>query len=148
MFDNSRYLSQSAHHTATADRPEEVLEGLRVLVLDDEPSIRDLMGRLLKLRGCRVEAMDDGAQALQAHTAAPFDLVIVDLAMPKMNGVEFLRRLTGFPDEKQPGRMIVTGFGEMPEELEELGVGAVVAKPFCSADLIAGVLDAVAARPA
>lgn len=141
------HLNDAPHTTVAPDHPEEVLHGARVLVLEDELVVRDLLGRMLKLQGCHVEMMDDGHEALKAHAVDPFDLVIVDLNMPKMWGVDFLRRLAGFPEEKQPGKMVISGFADMSPDLEELGVRTILQKPFRSAELVRLSVDALAGRP-
>jgi CheY-like chemotaxis protein len=66
----------------------------RVLIVDDEPSIRTFIARSLVDAGYEVAAAADGPEALQiAEQQAPFDLCVVDLVMPLMNGAEVGRRL-------------------------------------------------------
>lgn len=65
----------------------------RVLVVDDESDIRSLLGSFLKSNDYDYECAEDGEAALNAVTKKPFDLIILDLYMPKMNGFQFLRRI-------------------------------------------------------
>jgi DNA-binding response OmpR family regulator len=67
--------------------------GESILVVDDEPMVRDLLIRFLTLRGFHARGAQDGAEALSMITADPPDLVLVDLVMPGMSGVEVLEAL-------------------------------------------------------
>jgi two-component system response regulator AtoC len=63
----------------------------RVLIVDDEPGLRQSLGLLLGDAGYEVAAESDGRRALERATAEPFDLVLCDVRMPKLSGLEFLR---------------------------------------------------------
>ena len=63
----------------------------RVLVVDDEPSARAGLEKLLTQEGYRVELAEDGAQALERATESAPDVVVTDLKMPKMDGLELTR---------------------------------------------------------
>jgi CheY-like chemotaxis protein len=65
---------------------------LRVLVAEDETSVRNALERFLTLKGCRVTSVPDGAAALTALDAAEVDLVISDLVMPVVGGVDLWRK--------------------------------------------------------
>ena len=86
-------------------------KGTRVLVVDDEPTIVDFLHTTLSNNGYQVEAYDNPQEALENTRVKAFDLAIIDINMPEINGVEFSRRLmetsnnteiiiTGFPDEQ------------------------------------------------
>ncbi|MBS0171722.1 MAG: response regulator [Nitrospira sp.] len=82
--------------SAAASRVEEERESTaqeQILVVDDDVMARDLLARFLGLRGYRVRAAQDGREALRMVEESAPDLVILDLAMPEMNGVELLRAL-------------------------------------------------------
>lgn len=82
--------------SATALRAEADMEQApeeQILVVDDDVMTRDLLVRFLSLRGYRVRAAKDGREALRLVEESSPDLVILDLAMPEMNGVELLRAL-------------------------------------------------------
>ncbi len=68
---------------------------LRILVAEDEPSVRNALERFLILKGCHVASVPDGAAALAAIGGAGFDLVISDLVMPIMGGVELWEKACG-----------------------------------------------------
>lgn len=63
----------------------------RILVVDDQPEIRDILRTLLESEGYEVSAAEEGRGALKQHADVPADLVIVDLVMPGMNGLDMIR---------------------------------------------------------
>lgn len=65
----------------------------KILIVDDEPNIRRLFRDELEEEGYYIEQAGDGAEALAAVDRADFDLVILDLRMPEVNGLEFLERV-------------------------------------------------------
>jgi two-component system, cell cycle sensor histidine kinase and response regulator CckA len=69
--------------------------GLTVLVADDEPGVRAIVGRVLKTHGCRVLQAADGVHALElaAQHPGPIHLLVTDLDMPRLDGHELYRRL-------------------------------------------------------
>ncbi len=79
------------------------LEGLRVLVVDDHPAVREVVAKQLATFGCVAVAVADGQQALErvqeaARGSAPFDVAILDYRMSSMNGVELAQRLRALPE--------------------------------------------------
>jgi CheY-like chemotaxis protein len=95
----------------------------RILVVDDNPVDRKLMGRLLeKVPDWQVETVSDGIAALEYLVDHPVDLVVTDLQMPEINGVELVRQVRKrYP--KIPV-LLVTAFGSERESLEGLQAGA------------------------
>jgi CheY-like chemotaxis protein len=81
--------------------------GETILVVDDEPLVRDLLVQFLSLRGYRALGVKDGAEALSMVEQAPPDLILLDLLMPGMEGVEVLRQLR--QREYTGGVIIITG---------------------------------------
>lgn len=66
---------------------------LLILIVDDEPGIREVLGDYLADEGYRVRTAQDGHEALAAAIAEPPDVVLSDVTMPRMNGVELIHRL-------------------------------------------------------
>jgi CheY-like chemotaxis protein len=100
-----------------------------ILVVDDEPLVRDLLVQFLSLRGYRALGVKDGAEALSMVEQAPPDLILLDLLMPGMDGVEVLRQLR--LREYTGGVIIITGSHD-EERLDEawaVGPQEVIGKP-------------------
>lgn len=120
----------------------------RILLVDDEPSIVQLMKHALKRAGYSVESHADGSEALDAFLADPtgFDLVITDFAMPRMNGVDLARGL--YESRAELPVILVSGFGAMIDNdaLAGTHVVEVVAKPPRIAELLERVRRALDAR--
>jgi DNA-binding response OmpR family regulator len=96
------------------------LSKLRVLVADDEPKLRALVARCVRLLGCEVIEARDGEEAWEAVQAAPVDLVVLDVMMPGMSGWEVCRRIkTGAPDgaARAPKVLMLTGIGTQLNEM-------------------------------
>ena len=89
--------------------------GETVLVIDDEQLVRDLLVQFLTLRGYRAIGMNEGAEALSMVEQSPPDLILLDLMLPHMSGVEVLRRLR----EKHYSGAIIIVTGSSDEELLE-----------------------------
>ncbi len=66
---------------------------IRILVMDDDPEIRNVLDRFLSERGYEVETAADGEAGLEALRLNPPDVLLMDLEMPKLNGLEVLRRM-------------------------------------------------------
>jgi len=103
--------------------------GETILVVDDEPLVRDLLVQFLGLRGYRALGVKDGFEALSMVEQAPPDLILLDLFMPGMDGVEVLRQLR--QREYTGGVIIITGSHD-EERLDEAwaeGPQEVIGKP-------------------
>lgn len=95
-----------------------------VLVVDDMPDARDLLARLLRIGGYAALTAEDGYEALAAIEHHAPDLVLLDLTMPRMDGVEVLRRLRSDPRWRQLPVILFTGLSQGPlvEEAARLGI--------------------------
>jgi two-component system, OmpR family, response regulator ResD len=116
-----------------------------VLVVDDEPTIAEVVSRYLERAGYRTQVAHDGAQALAHAARGRPDLVVLDLMLPGLDGLEVMRRLREGPTP--PGVILLTAKGEESDRLIGLRQGAddYVVKPFSPAELVARV-DAVLRR--
>jgi two-component system, OmpR family, response regulator len=108
---------------------------LRVLVVDDYDDARDCLCMLLRIWGCQAEPAADGPSALAAAPAFRPDVVLLDLAMPGMDGYETARRLRELP--RPPLLVALTGYGrdEDRESTRRAGFVAHLLKPVEPADL-------------
>jgi signal transduction histidine kinase len=104
--------------------------GARVLVIDDEASVANVVRRGLERAGYAVEVAHSGDEGLRSVAETPFDLVLLDLNMPGMTGAEVLRQLRG-RDPHVPV-VVCSGFGtaEVAEGVRDLGVAGFLHKPF------------------
>jgi chemosensory pili system protein ChpA (sensor histidine kinase/response regulator) len=99
-----------------------------VLVVDDDPDIRGILGMLLSREGFEVVTAIDGAAALEHVTDQRIALIVLDLQMPRLDGTQF-RRVYGEHGGHAP-ILLVTAAEVGPNDLERLGVTAYIAKPF------------------
>jgi CheY-like chemotaxis protein len=109
----------------------------RALVVDDEASIRFVVSSALAERGWEVEVVDDGVAVEDALQNQRFDLVVLDLLMPGMNGFEVLRQMRSMPaagsKTQAPVRVIALSGKAGDEGLDfakRIGADAVLSKPF------------------
>jgi two-component system response regulator ResD len=117
-----------------------------VLVVDDEPTIAEVVSRYLERAGYRTRIASDGAQALEAASDQRPDLVVLDLMLPRIDGLEVMRRLREH-DRDRIAVILLTAKGEESDRVIGLRLGAddYVVKPFSPAELVARV-DAVLRR--
>ncbi|MCG5541351.1 MULTISPECIES: putative bifunctional diguanylate cyclase/phosphodiesterase [unclassified Halorhodospira] len=103
----------------------------RLLILDDDPVLSNLVVRELQALGYAVWHAADGQQGLESFEALDPDLVLVDIQMPVMDGFEFIRRVRGHPDCETVPLVMLTGFedGASIDRAFELGASDFVTKP-------------------
>jgi two-component system, OmpR family, response regulator ResD len=120
-----------------------------VLVVDDEPTIAEVVSRYLERAGYRTQVAADGVQALQAAASQRPDLVVLDLMLPGLDGLEVMRRLREprSGERERIAVILLTAKGEESDRVIGLRLGAddYVVKPFSPAELVARV-DAVLRR--
>jgi CheY-like chemotaxis protein len=104
----------------------------RILVVDDEPDLRFLLKRALERAGHEVVEANDGAAALKAVADSPPDLVVTDIMMPVMDGVEFIRRLRCDPATASIPVLATSGDPHLAGT-----ANAVVPKPYRWQDVVA-----------
>jgi putative two-component system response regulator len=115
--------------------------GSRVLVADDDASLRLLMSVLLERAGYNVAVAADGIAALALANEYEPDLILLDVQMPGLNGIEVTRRLRARAQTAITPIILVTGLGETADKVAGLDAGAsdFIIKPFERADLLARV---------
>ena len=104
----------------------------QVLIVDDSRSIRELLSSVLINAGYKVTSANDGQHGLDTAKAADFDLVITDINMPLMNGIELLKSLRALPKYAfKPILILTTEFSqEMKMKGKEAGATGWMVKPF------------------
>ena len=118
-----------------------------LLVVDDEPRIVRLVSRVLVSQGYGVETASTGEEALLKAAALNFDLVILDLLLPGIDGHAVLRELLA--KNSRARVLVMSALGDLEARAQCLREGAVdyVAKPFAVADLLARVDVQLAQAP-
>ncbi|MBI4342806.1 MAG: response regulator [Candidatus Omnitrophica bacterium] len=103
---------------------------LDVLIVDDEPKVRQLLGQLLTARGCAVRLAADGLDALAQFRAQPAEVVITDIQMPKLNGLELLRELKHL--DPLLNIVVITAYPSVEGAVDAMKLGACdfITKPF------------------
>lgn len=117
---------------------QESAAGLTILVVDDEPAMVGALGALLGHAGHRIVAAYDGDEALRRFRSDPIDVVLLDLAMPGLDGAQVCREMRA---ESQTPIIVVSGERDrsVPAELLELGADDYVRKPFRGDELLARI---------
>ncbi|MGI8614088.1 MAG: response regulator transcription factor [Nocardioidaceae bacterium] len=108
-----------------------------VLVVEDDPAVRDVVRRYLERDGHRVTVCVDGETALAAHREDPADLVVLDVMLPGIDGLEVCRRLRSGPTNAQVPIIMLTALSEEDDRILGLTIGAddYVTKPFSPREL-------------
>jgi CheY-like chemotaxis protein len=119
-----------------------------VLVLDDEPDVRDLLRLVLERRGRRVLTAADGREGLRLLCAEPVAVALIDMMMPGMNGRQFLAEVGRLPPAQRPHVFVISAMRPESVALELAGLSGfeVVGKPFDLDEIQQRVAAAVAAR--
>ena len=111
---------------------------LKILVVEDDPGVQTLLNRILSRRGYAVECACDGADALNRLAAHSYDVVLLDLAMPRVSGVDVLRRLEEDGRADLIARIIVVTAAST-REIGRLPHVRVLRKPFDLDELMAAI---------
>ena len=110
----------------------------KILVVEDEPDILDLVSYNLKQAGFEVEPVEDGETALKRVEAKPIDLVVLDLMLPGIDGLEVCRLLKQNPEHKDLPVLMLTARAEEVDRIVglELGADDYLVKPFSPRELV------------
>jgi excisionase family DNA binding protein len=129
--------------SASAPRPAAANARPRVLVVDDEASIRDLLAKTLALAEYDVDVSPDGRSALERMRLYPYDLLIADLKMPGMDGLTVIREAKRYKADLPV--IIITGFSTEASAIEavNLGVAGYLTKPFRVPQVLAAAAKAL-----
>jgi two-component system OmpR family response regulator len=123
----------------TASEPAETVAGPRILLVDDEPRICDFISRALETAGYAVDAACSGTEGLRQAVAGDYDLIILDLIMPDMDGRVFLAQL--LRERRDQAVLVLSCLADVTTKVDclELGAHDYLTKPFSLAELLARV---------
>jgi signal transduction histidine kinase/ActR/RegA family two-component response regulator len=135
-------------HLAYARNQARTTDQLRILVVDDEEGVRDLLHELLESEGCAVTTAAGGREALEFYESREFDAIFTDVGMPGMSGWELAGTIRR-QNQKVP-IAVITGWGEAvgSHEQHDAGVNWVVAKPFTAERIFELVREVISQREA
>ncbi|MBO2588551.1 response regulator [Shewanella algae] len=110
----------------------------RILLIDDDLGLAELLGQLLELEGFELTLAHDGQSGLELAIANDYDLILLDVMLPKLNGFEVLRELRG---KKQTPVLMLTARGDEIDRVVGLEIGAddYLPKPFNDRELVARI---------
>lgn len=142
-LDSQRPRGARTPQPAPTPRPAAPGARPRVLVVDDEASIRDLLAKTLALAEYDVDVAPDGRSALERMRMYPYDLLIADLKMPGMDGLTVIREAKRYRADLPV--IIITGFSTESSAIEavNLGVAGYLTKPFRVPQVLAAAAKAL-----
>jgi excisionase family DNA binding protein len=142
-LDTQRPRSDRGPAVVAADRPQTRDGQSRVLVVDDESSIRELLQKTLALAEYEVDTAPDGRAALERLRLGSYDLLIADLKMPGMDGLTLIREAKRLKADLPV--IIITGFSTESSAIEavNLGVAGYLTKPFRVPQVLAAAARAL-----
>ena len=142
-LDSQRSRGGARVAPAATARPAAGTTRPRVLVVDDEASIRDLLAKTLALAEYDVDVAADGRSALERMRLYPYDLLIADLKMPGMDGLTVIREAKRYKADLPV--IIITGFSTESSAIEavNLGVAGYLTKPFRVPQVLAAAAKAL-----
>jgi two-component system response regulator AtoC len=123
------------HSSTAVPQAPEVTPAIRVLLAEDEPNLGTILEQFLTARGFSVVIVRDGRAALDRLRAEPFDVALLDIMMPELDGLEVLRAVR--QDPLPPEVIIITGNGTVETAIEALKTGAYdfLTKPYRMAEI-------------
>lgn len=132
-------------------RPETAESGLRparILVVDDEPGIRQSLCGILQDEGYQAEAVETGERCLEVLPESDYDLVLLDIWLPGIDGLETLERIEEMPPERRPSVVVISGHGTIETAVRATKLGAFdfLEKPPSVERLLIAVRNAVRQR--
>ncbi len=116
-------------------------QSLRILVVDDNPDVLKMFDEIFALEGHQVAVFNDGQSAIDAFDPQSFDIVITDLGMPDVTGWDVVRAIRA--QRADMPIFIITAIGEYvdPDKVNQLGIQAVIRKPFRLAEMRALIAE-------
>jgi signal transduction histidine kinase/CheY-like chemotaxis protein/HPt (histidine-containing phosphotransfer) domain-containing protein len=146
----ARGMGGPTRRTSSEGRRPGDLAGLRVLVAEDNLINQRVVARMLERLGSRPDVAANGLEVMEALRRQPYDVVLMDVQMPQVDGLEATRRIrTELPDDRQPRIVALTAnaFAEDRQRCLDAGMDDFLSKPVRLAQLAAALADCVPADP-
>jgi DNA-binding NtrC family response regulator len=111
----------------------------RLLIVDDEDDLRDLLSQVLTKTGYDIATASDGEKAIELLYANTFDVVLLDIQMPKLNGIEVLKYISQHTPHTKV--IMITGYADLKNAMEarEYGARDFISKPYKLDDVISTI---------
>ena len=112
---------------------------IKVLVVDDDPQVCKTVGMILQEHGYHVQAFSQPRQALQAVRKSPFDIALIDIKMPDLDGLELVEKVKG--EDPRVAPIVMTAYPDVQTAAETMRLGArdYITKPFREEQLLGSV---------
>ncbi len=103
---------------------------IRILIVDDNAEIREIVKEYLTDEDCLIEGAQNGKEALEKYNKNPYDIIITDLKMPELSGIELIKLIKQKTDATE--FIIITGYASLDTAMEAIKIGAFdyIVKPF------------------
>src|SRR3989304_5867772 len=98
------------------------MKSYRILIVDDDADIRETMVTLLSMNDYTVTAVADGTSAIEKVSREKFDIVLTDLMLPKMNGIDLIKNLKGIDPDLQC--IVITGYATVSTAVDAMGAAS------------------------
>ena len=124
-------------------------EAFRILIVDDNTELREILEEYLRGEGGQIDGASNGKEALSKQSQTPYDLIVTDLNMPEVSGMEMIRKIKQENDVTE--FIIITGYASLDSAVEAVKMGAFdyIVKPFRMEELkvvVKNVRDKVALK--
>ena len=138
-------LAKSDKPYRTGELPK-AIEGQSVLLVEDSPVLQTLTKKMLEAQGAQVKVADDGINAMKVLGESSFDLILTDLHMPKMDGIELAKTLRAL-DHNVPIFGLTAAFGDESKLLMAAGANAILGKPLSVQALNKAIIELDSTKP-
>jgi DNA-binding response OmpR family regulator len=137
-------MTNGSHDTDAPYHP--AMSRPRVLLADDDPRVLQVVSRYLDLEGFDMSTVEDGETAVSASAANPPDLIILDIMMPGIDGIEACRRIRANASTADTPVLMFSALSEEAEAAREAGADGMLPKPFSLPSLADAVKSFFAQR--
>jgi two-component system, OmpR family, response regulator len=131
-----RKVENDAMDASTAHLIEQ-LKGKHILIVEDHPSLTEIFSKILNLCGVGVSQAESGKAALQKVEAEPPDIILLDLGLPDMNGLDVALRVRRNKKAKSVPIIAVSATSDPRENCLRVGCNDFIVKPFAASELLA-----------